>query len=296
MRRFVFLTLLSTAFALVCPVVGARDEQDGVQVEKMSPLRNLVSEEKMQAEALQQYTALKAQAREKGVLAPDDAAQLQRLRAIAQKLIPHAQRWNQSAAKWQWEINLIRLKQVNAFCMPGGKIAFFSGILDTLKLTDEEVAIVMGHEMSHALREHARERMAKSGLTSAGAKLAGLGVAAIFGIDPHLTDAVAGGAAKFAALKFSRTDETEADLVGLDIVARAGYDPRAGVALWKKMGMLNKNAPPQWLSTHPAGNNRIAQIQKHLPEVMPLFAKAKGAAIGSLPPYQSNVQAIEAVK
>jgi predicted Zn-dependent protease len=296
MRRFVCVIICSSALALASPAIGANGEAEGLKAEKMSPLRNLVSEEKLQAEAVQQYTALKVQAREKGVLAPDNTPQLVRLRTIAQKLIPHAKHWNESAAKWQWEVNLITLNQVNAFCMPGGKIAFFSGILDALKLTDDEVAIVMGHEMSHALREHARERMAKSALTSAGARLAGLGAAAIFGIDPRLTDTVAGGAARFAALKFSRSDETESDLVGLDLVARAGYDPRAGVALWRKMGMLNKSAQPQWLSTHPAGNNRIAQIQKKLPEVMPLFAKAKGTTVDRLPPYQSNVQGIAAIK
>jgi predicted Zn-dependent protease len=95
-------------------------------------------------------------------------------------------------------------------------------------------------------------------------------------------------------LKFSRDNETEADIVGLDIAARAGYDPRAGVALWQKMGMVNKGAPPQWLSTHPAGQNRIAEI-RHLPEVMPLYAKAKALSLNGIAPYQTNVKGIDPV-
>jgi predicted Zn-dependent protease len=165
-----------------------------------------------------------------------------------------------------------------------------------LKLTDDEVAIVMGHEIAHALREHGRERVAKSGLASAGAKIAGIGLSALLGIDPNLTTAATGGVANLTMLKFSRDDETEADLVGLDIVARAGYDPRAGVALWQKMGMISKNAPPQWFSTHPAGKNRIAEIQRQLPQVMPLYAKVKGRPVSELPDYQTNVSGIAPVK
>jgi len=116
------------------------------------------------------------------------------------------------------------------------------------------------------------------------------------GVDSNLTTAFTGGVANLTMLKFSRDDETEADLVGLDIVARAGYDPRAGIALWQKMGMLNKNAPPQWLSTHPAGKTRISEIEKHLPEVMPLYAKARGTRLQALPPYQSNLPGLASIR
>ncbi|MDB5793835.1 MAG: family peptidase [Noviherbaspirillum sp.] len=281
---------LSFLFGVTAAI--AKDIQDGVKVDKMSPLRNLVPESQLEAAAMQQYASIKQQAQQHGALAPDNHPQTQRLRAIAQKLIPHATRWNERAAKWKWEVNLIGSKDVNAFCMPGGKIAFFSGLISNLKLTDDEVAIVMGHEIAHALREHGRERAAKSGLASAGAKIAGIGLSALFGIDPNLSTAATGGVANLTMLKFSRDDETEADVVGLDIVARAGYDPRAGIALWQKMGMLSKNAPLEWFSTHPAGKNRIAEMRKHLPEVMPLYAKAKGRAVADLPPYRTNVEGI----
>lgn len=297
MKRFISITLMSVALAWA-PAAGAKDEAspDGVKVDKMSPLRKLVPEAELEAIASQQYDGIKQQATRQRALAPEDHPQVQRLRAIAKRLIPHALRWNERAAEWQWEINLIESKQINAFCMPGGKVAFFSGILTSLKLTDDEAAIVMGHEIAHALREHGRERLAKSSLTNAGAKVLGFGLSALFGIDPKLTDMAAGAGASLAILKFSRSDETEADLVGLDIVARAGYDPRAGIALWQKMGMVSKNATPQWFSTHPAGKSRIAEMQKHMPSVMPLYAKARKKPQTALPPYTSNVKGIAPIK
>lgn len=297
MKRLIS-TLLAVLALAATPYASAKDEvsPDGVKVDKMSPLRNLVPEGELEAVAQQQYTSLKQQANQKGVLLPESDPQVQRLRAIAKKLIPHAERWNPSATDWKWEVNLIDIKQINAFCMPGGKIAFFSGILTQLKLTDDEAAIVMGHEIAHALREHGRERLAKSNLTNAGAKVLGFGLSAIFGIDPNLTNTATGIGANLAILKFSRGDETEADLVGLDIVARAGYDPRAGVALWQKMSIVSKNAPMEWLSTHPAGKSRIAEMQKHMPSVMPLYAKAKGVPQTELPPYTSNVKAIPPIR
>jgi predicted Zn-dependent protease len=158
--------------------------------------------------------------------------------------------------------------------MPGGKIAFYTGILETLKLTDDEVAMVMGHEMAHALREHARERMGKSMVTNGAARIGGALVAGVFGINPNLTDMAARGGASLLSLRFSREDESEADLVGMELAARAGYDPRAGVTLWQKMSAANKGAPPSWLSTHPAGKDRIGEIQKNLPTVEPLYERA----------------------
>ena len=270
--------------------------QDGVKVDKMSGFRNLVPAQQVEEQASLQYRGLKQQANQQGALAGPNDPQLQRLQAIAQKIIPFALRWNPRAPQWQWEVTLLKSNQVNAFCMPGGKIAFYSAILDRLKLTDDEVAIVMGHEIAHALREHGRERMGKAGATNVAAKLAALGVAKYFKLDPNVTDAVAGKGAQLLVLKFSREDETEADTVGLDIAARAGYDPRAGVTLWQKMGIINKGAPPQWLSTHPAGTTRIAEIRQHLPEVMPLYAKAQGRDVSALGPYRSNVKGVDVVQ
>ena len=284
----VLLALSSTSYA------QDSQAQDGVKVGEMSVFRKLAPTGALENQAALQYAQTMQQAEKQRALGPDNDPRVIRLRAIANKLIPYALRWNERSKQWKWEINLVGSKQINAYCMPGGKIAFYTGILDTLKLTDDEVAIVMGHEIAHALREHGAERAGKSMVANMGVKLAEL-VAGVKGYDPNVVGSVASGAANLGMLKFSRDDETEADVVGLDIAARAGYDPRAGVALWQKMGMVNKGAPPQWLSTHPAGTDRIAEIRRHLPEVMPLYAHAKGVDLASLPPYQTNVKNIAPV-
>ncbi|WP_295764522.1 M48 family metallopeptidase [Undibacterium sp.] len=268
--------------------------QDGVKVGEMSIFRKLAGNGQLEGQAAQQYAQTMQQAQEQHALAPSNNPQVIRLRAIAAKLIPFALRWNERALDWKWQVNLLGSKQINAYCMPGGKIAFYTGILDTLKLTDDEVAIVMGHEIAHALREHGAERAGKTMAANLGVKALEL-LASVKGYDPNLAGALGGGVAKVGMLKFSRDDETEADVVGLDIAARAGYDPRAGVALWQKMGMASKGAPPQWLSTHPAGSDRIAEIQRHLPEVMPLYAHAKGLDLNAITAYKTNVKGIAAV-
>ncbi|MCH8621906.1 M48 family metallopeptidase [Undibacterium sp. TS12] len=268
--------------------------QDGVKVGDMSIMRKFAPTGALEQQAAAQYAQTMRQAEQKNALGPDNNAQVIRLRAIADKIIPHALKWNDRSKQWKWEINLIGSKQINAYCMPGGKIAFYTGILDTLKLTDDEVAIVMGHEIAHALREHGAERAGKATVANLGVKAAEIW-ASYKGYNPNVVGSAAGGLAQVSMLAFSRGDETEADIVGLDIAARAGFDPRAGVTLWQKMGMINKNSPPQWLSTHPAGKSRIEEIKRHFPEVMPLYAHAKGVSISSLPPYQTNVKNIAPV-
>ena len=251
--------------------------RDGVEVGKQSNFAKLVPAAEVESSAYTQYSQMLKQASEKNALAPDDHPQVVRLRAIALKLIPFSYEWNPRAREWKWEINLIGSTQINAFCMPGGKIAFYHGILDKLQLTDDEVAMVMGHEIAHALREHARERMGKSEATNVIASIGSALASAYFKVDPSVTDAVARQGANLLTLKFSREDETEADLVGMELAARAGYNPRAGVTLWQKMSAANKGAPPQWLSTHPSGASRIKQIENNLPKVMPLYERSAQA-------------------
>ena len=243
-------------------------KDDGVPVGKASALRNLVPAEVLERQAAQQFQQLKQQMAARKALAPETHPELVRLRTIANRIIPHATRFNPRAKDWQWEVILIGSNQINAFCMPSGKIAFYTGILRTLKLTDDEVAMVMGHEIAHALREHAREQAGKNVLTKLGA--VGLSVAT-----GGKYDGLVGAGANLLSLSYSRSDETDADLVGLDIAARAGYDPRAGITLWQKMSAANKNAPPQWMSTHPSGPSRIKEIEKHLKEALPLYERAE---------------------
>ena len=255
------------------PVVLAQAEasrtREGVDVGRNSAFAKLIQPDEIEAAATKQYNEMLRSAAEQKALAPADHAQLVRLRRIAQRIIPFTNEWNPRAKQWKWEVNLLGSKQINAFCMPGGKIAFYTGILEQLKLTDDEVAQVMGHEIAHALREHARARMGKGAATNIGASI----VSQVLGLG-DLGRTVAGYGVELISLKFSRDDETEADLVGLELAARAGYDPRAGVTLWKKMQAANKGGPPQWLSTHPAGNTRITEIEKALPLVLPLYERA----------------------
>ena len=269
LRRLALALMLGAAASM--PALA----REGVDVGGNSAFSKLVPAESVERSATQQYAQLLQQASTQNALGPKDNAQVRRLRAIAQRIIPFAGVWNPRARDWQWEVNLIGSKQVNAFCMPGGKIAFYTGILNQLKLTDDEVAMVMGHEVAHALREHARKRMGKSAVTQGAARIGGAVVAGVFGIDPRLTDGLARGGANLLTLEFSREDESEADLVGMELAARAGYDPRAGVSLWQKMSTVSKGAPPQWLSTHPSGKSRIAEIEANLPKVLPLYERAR---------------------
>jgi predicted Zn-dependent protease len=262
-RRF---TALLAAGALA-PVAAAQAE---IPECRRSRVSGLVPAKQVEGTAQQQYVQMLRQAQGQGALVPGTHPQMQRLRYIAQRIVPYTAECNERAAQWRWEVNLLNSKQINAFCMPGGKIAFYTGILVQLQLNDDEVAMIMGHEVAHALLEHARERMAKSG----GTELLLRGAAAIFGLG-NLGDLAAQGATQLLSLRFSRDDESEADALGLLLAARAGYDPGAGVTLWQKMGKATAGkAPPQWLSTHPAGETRIRDIQGKLPRVQPMFQAA----------------------
>ncbi len=254
---------------------------DGVRVGDSSSLKDMVPASQLEASAARQYNAMKQKAAEKNALAPDNHPQVIRLRAIAKKILPHAYAWNPESQAWKWEVNLFISDQVNAFCMPGGKIAFYTGIIEKLKLNDDEVATVMGHEIAHALREHARDRIAKAQLSNLGASV----LSSALGLG-NLGGQALGQGLQLLGLSFSRADERDADLVGMDIAARAGYDPRAGISLWQKMGQLSKDKQPEWLSTHPSGDSRIYEIQRNINEALFLYARAKNTTVDKLPNYK----------
>ncbi len=254
---------------------------DGVKVGDSSSLKDMVPASQLEASAARQYTAMKQKAAEKNALAPDNHPQVIRLRAIAKKILPHAYAWNPESQAWKWEVNLFISDQVNAFCMPGGKIAFYTGIIEKLNLNDDEVATVMGHEIAHALREHARDRIAKAQLSNLGASV----LSSALGLG-NLGGQALGQGLQILGLSFSRADERDADLVGMDIAARAGYDPRAGISLWQKMGQLSKDKQPEWLSTHPSGDSRIYEIQRNINEGLFLYARAKNTTVDKLPNYK----------
>ena len=257
-------------FLLAAGATAAAPVLSQVNVGESSRLRSLVPASELEQAAAQQYGELLQEARNKRALAPESHPQLQRVRQISSRLIAEAPRWNDRAKNWRWEVNLIGSESVNAFCMPGGKIALFTGILDKLKLTDDEVAMVVGHEMAHALREHARERIAKSQGTGA---LLSLG-AALFGLG-QLGDVAANIGTQLLTLKFSRDDEIEADLVGLELGARTGFNPQASVSLWEKMSRASgRGAGPGFLSTHPTGPDRMQRLRENIPRVQGLYQQA----------------------
>jgi len=231
----------------------------------------LISSEQMEQLSAQSYAKLQADASKQGTLNTDPAL-TQRVRAIAARIEPQTGVFRRDAPSWKWEVNVIRSDELNAFCMPGGKIVFYSGLIKQLNLSDSEIAVVMGHEITHALREHSREQVSQAiaaqTTINVGAALLGLGEDSA-----ALTNTVYEA---LIATKFSRVDESEADRIGLELTARAGYDPRAGITLWQKMLKASSGTrPPEFLSTHPAEANRIQQIESLLPTVMPLYEAAR---------------------
>lgn len=251
--------------------VGAgADALAQVDVGKSSSMRKLVPAAELEGAANQQYGQMMEEARQQKALVPASHPQVQRLRKMANRLIPHATPWNARAKEWQWEVNLINSDEINAFCMPGGKIAFYTGILDKLKLDDDEAAMIMGHEMAHALREHARERLAKTQATGLGLSV----LSSLLGLG-QLGDVAASLGTQLLTLKFSREDETEADLVGLELAARSAYQPQASVSLWEKMAAQNGKGGPSFLSTHPNSPARIRELQGNVPKVQGLYEAAR---------------------
>ncbi len=237
---------------------------------KRSGFTKLVSADQVEGAAVQQYRQMLQQASSKRALAPENHPQLQRLRAIAERIIPFTPECNDRAGQWKWEVNLIGSNDINAFCMPGGKIGFYYGILSRLQLSDDEVATIMGHEAAHALLEHAREQMGKS----TGTNLLLRGGAALLGLG-NVGDLAAQLGSQLLSLKYSRNDEGEADALGLVMSARAGYDPRAGISLWEKMmAASGGKSPPRILSTHPTSGDRIRDIEGRLARVLPMYESA----------------------
>jgi predicted Zn-dependent protease len=239
--------------------------------------RMMVSAEEVQAGASQAYAQMMAEAKKKGVL-DRNPAQVQRVRDITKRLVAQTPAFRPDAAKWPWEVHVISVDEVNAWVMPGGKMAIYTGLIERLNATDEEIAAVMGHEIAHALREHARERISRQMGTQMAVGIAG----ALFGIG-DLGQGLGNMVADVTLnLPNSRTHEVEADRIGVELAARAGFDPRAAVTLWEKMAKASGGAQtPQWLSTHPSHGDRLNDLRKYSERVMPLYKAAKGGGAAS---------------
>lgn len=228
----------------------------------------LVPSETIEQGAAQAYEAELKAARDKGVL-NTDRAQLDRVTTISRRLVAATPTFRADAPSWKWQFNVQKTKELNAYCMPGGRIMVYSGLIETLDLNDAELATVLAHEVAHALREHTRERVSRAYAQ----QLVLSGAAAVAGVSETTANVANMVAEVTFQLPFGRDQESEADQIGLELMARAGYDPRAAVSLWNKMGAEGRSGTPKFLSTHPAPQDRIKDIEKNLPRVLPLYAQ-----------------------
>lgn len=230
----------------------------------------LVSESEMDNAAAQAYMVALNEAKAKNTLNKNEA-QTKRVREISNRLIKQVGVFRDDALKWDWQVNVVNEDTINAWCMPGGKIVVYSGIIEKLSLSDDELAAIIGHEISHALREHSREKasidLAKNAALSIGASVLGLGQEGVN---------LANLATKYTiTLPFSRSNESEADAMGTELMARAGFDPNAAIKLWQKMAKQNANTPLEIASTHPSNDTRVRDLKQIVAKVEPLYKNAK---------------------
>jgi len=234
----------------------------------------LVSDTQAAQQSAQAYSQLLNQASQQRAL-DDNPAQLQRVRAIAQPIIAQAIKKRPETAQWRWEIHVLQSDEINAWCMAGGKIAVYTGLLKAIQPTDDELAEVLGHEISHALLSHQAEKLSRVQMQKLGIGL-GVMAGAAAGYD---VSGLAGMADTLATvglqLPNSRQAESEADSVGIELAARAGFNPNAAVTLWQKMIKVSGNSGSDWLSTHPNPQSRIAAMQARAQQLMPVYEAAR---------------------
>ena len=213
----------------------------------------------------------------------------QRVHNVFNRMVPIANANNRTGIPFQWEMNVIRSDELNAWAMPGGKMAVYSGLVEKLHLTDDELAAVIGHEMTHALREHSKAQVGQQLLTGIGMQLGGSLLAQNSNIDPQTLQTGGALLSEYGISKpFSRQHETEADIGGLMLMAQAGYNPQAALSVWQKMEQAGSSGMPSFLSTHPSGADRIQVLQQHMPEAMALYQQSGGRAPAPMPAAQAN--------
>ncbi len=216
------------------------------------------------------YNEQNQKAKDKNVLITSGPT-FDRLKTIANRLIPQTEAFRDDTKQWDWRLTLIDAPVLNATCAPGGKITFYTGIIEQLNLNDEEIAAIMGHEIAHALREHGRERVSQAAAQNVLVNIA-MAVAGPYGAAVSAANQVAQYA---IVLPNSRENESEADAIGLELAARAGYNPMGAISVWQKMIKATKDkSSPEFLSTHPSGETRIEQLSALMPAVEPLYRAA----------------------
>ncbi|MFM0438847.1 MULTISPECIES: M48 family metallopeptidase [Paraburkholderia] len=244
--------------------------------------RNLVPSPVLEAQAADEFSQIAYGAEHANRLYGDTDAHVTRVRAIVDKMVPYSLKWNERAKGWKWDVAVVRSTDVRMYCLPGGKIVVYGGLLDRAHLNDNELGMLIGHEIAHALREHARERLGQlqaSQLNSSGT------IPQLFGL-ADLGMAPLGIGSRLLEMKYENTDETEADVIGSDIASRAGFDPRAAVTLWDKLAQATRSNREQgFIYVHPYTPARREDIIKRLPDMLPLYAKAIGKTVDALPDY-----------
>lgn len=216
------------------------------------------------------YSEQNQKAKEKNILVTSGPT-YDRLKLIANRLIPQTEVFRDDTRQWDWQLTLINAPTLNATCAPGGKITFYTGIIEQLNLTDDEIAAIMGHEIAHALREHGRERVSQAAAQNVLVNIA-TALAGPYGSAVSAANQVAHYA---IVLPNSRENESEADAIGLELAARAGYNPIGAISIWQKMLKATKDKnSPEFLSTHPSGETRIEQLTALMPAVEPIYKVA----------------------
>lgn len=264
--------LLLAPFLLVACATTNTTSGGAVGVDREQTM--LVSSAEVNRSAQKAYAETIQEARSKNML-NRNPEQVRRVRDIAARLIPVTRVFRPDAPGWRWETNVISSNDLNAWCMPGGKMAVYSGLMEKLRLTDDELAAVMGHEIAHALREHGREKVGQAAGVDIAATLGGL-IGAYYGVDASLGKGLVGAAGELAFMRpNSRGMEQEADRIGVELAARAGFDPYAAISLWEKMARVSGGSTPQWLSTHPSHESRLSDLRVYANRVAPLYRAAR---------------------
>jgi hypothetical protein len=244
--------------------------------------RNLIPSPMLEAQATEEFNQIAYGAEHAKRLYGDTDTHVIRVRSIVDRMIPYSLKWNERAKGWKWDVAVVRSTDIRMYCLPGGKIVVYGGLLDRLRLSDNELAMLIGHEIAHALREHARERLGQlqaSQLDSSGT------ISQLFGL-ADLGAAPLGVGSRLLEMKYESTDETEADVIGSDVASRAGFDPRAAVPLWDKLAQATRGDRERgFIFVHPYTPARRQDIIKRLPDMLPLFAKAIGKTVDTLPDY-----------
>ena len=233
----------------------------------------VVSDEQAAAESSQSYAQLIGEAGKNRTL-DEDPAQLARIKSITDPLVREAIALRPSTGAWNWDVHVLKSDEVNAWCMAGGKMAIYTGLLSKLNPSDDEIAAVMGHEISHALLSHQAEKLSRTRMQQVGVS-AGVLAGTLFGVNLSGLAPMANSVADVGLqLPNSREAETEADTVGLKLAAKAGYNPEAAVSLWSKMLEGEGASVPEWLSTHPDTRSRLARVKEEARKLMPLYEEA----------------------